>query len=98
MAYVYTGEKGKPLKDIIFSLGNRNYDYIECRCKWVDKDGKENDDLFGECSYKDGILNPLDGDTYSLDDLYIEYKERFENNKWYLAVWEAGYLSNERKC
>lgn len=34
MNYLHTGDKGVPLRDIIKHLGNKNYDFIECRCKW----------------------------------------------------------------
>lgn len=103
MGYLYTGKKGIPLKEIIEKLGNKNYDLIECRCKWTD-DEQEHDDLFGYCSYRNGNLVPLDGDFYSLDDLYIEWEEFIDINKKYtddgglvLTVWEHGELSNEWK-
>ena len=95
MSYLYTGEKGVPLKDIIKSLGNKNYEYIECRCKWTNDNGQEQDDLFGACSYRDGILIPLDEDSYSLDDLYVEWEENIEDKELILTVWEWGELSNE---
>ena len=57
MSYLYTGEKGIPLKDIIKSLGNKNYKYIECRCKYISENGQEQDDLFGACSYINGELS-----------------------------------------
>lgn len=102
MGYLYTGEKGIPLKEIIEKLGNKNYDFIECRCKWKDENGKEIDDFFGVCSYKDGILTPLDGDSYSLDDLYIEWEEVVDTDEKYtdngglmLTVWEYGEWSEE---
>lgn len=95
MGYLYTGEKGIPLKEIIEKLGNKNYEFIECRCKWKDENGQDQDDFFGACSYKDGVLTPLDGDLYSLDDLYIEWEEFMTNGKIALTVWEYGELSNE---
>lgn len=97
MGYLYTGEKGTPLKEIIEKLGNKNYDFIECRCKWVNEYGEKQDELFGACSYKDGILTPLDGDSYSLDDLYIEWEEHTQDECVCLTVWEYGYLSDEWK-
>lgn len=97
MSYLCTGGKGIPLRDIIKKFGNKNYDFIECRCKWTDGNGQEQDDLFGACSYKDGVLTPLDGDSYSLDDLYIEWEESVENGKLILTVWEHGELSEEWK-
>lgn len=104
MGYLYTGEKGISLKEIIEKFGNKNYDFIECRCKWIDVNGQEQDEFFGACSYKDGILTPLDGDSYSLDDLYIEWEEFVDIEEKYtdngglvLTVWEYGELSNEWK-
>lgn len=101
MSYLNTGEKGIPLGEIIEKLGNKNYNLIICRCKWTDNKGQEQDDFFGTCYYKDGMLIPLDGDTYSLDDLYIEWEEFFDEKKEYtnkkgyvLTVWEYGELSN----
>ena len=38
---------------------------------------------------------PLDGDSYSLDDLYIEWEETVEDGKLILIVWEWGELSTE---
>lgn len=92
---IETGNKGIPLKEIIEKLGNKSYSYIECRCKWV-QDGEEFDEFFGACSYdnRTGILNPLDGDSYSLNDLYVEWEEELtKNGKLYLTVWEEGELS-----
>ena len=101
MAYLNTGYKGIALKDIIKNLGNKNYEFIECRCKWIDNNGQEQDDLFGACSYVDGILTSLDGDSYSLDDLYIEWEEFMDDKGIYtdnsglvLTVWEYGELSD----
>ena len=102
MSYLYTGEKGIPLKDIIKSLGNKNYRYIECRCKYISENGQKQDDLFGACSYINGELKALDGDSYSLDDLYIEWEEfvdieeeHTDNGSLILTVWEYGELSDE---
>lgn len=97
MSYLYTGEKGIPLKEIIKSFGNKNYKYIECRCKYIAENGHEQDDLFGACSYIDGELKALDGDSYSLDDLYIEWEEYTQDEDICLTVWEYGYLSDEWK-
>lgn len=88
MSIINTGEKGIPLKEIIERLGNKNYDLIKCRCKWKDDDGKEQDILFGVCSYANGVLTSLDGDSYSLEDLYIEWKEC----DTFLEVWEQGEI------
>lgn len=95
MSYLNTGEKGISLKKIIEKLGNKNYDYIECRCKWTDNNGHKQDDFFGACSYKDGVLTSLDGDSYSLEDLYVEWKESLDNDKLILTVWEHGELSDK---
>lgn len=90
------GYKGVSLKEIIKNLGNKNYSFIECRCKWIDEKGQEQDDFFGACSYNNGVLTPLDGDSYSLDDLYVEWKEFLDKEEKYcLTVWEYGELSNE---
>lgn len=95
MSYLYTGEKGVPHKKIIEKIGNKNYDLIECRCKWLDKNGQEQGDFFGACSYVNGVLTPLDGDSYSLDDLYIEWEEFVNNEKITLTIWKYGYLSDK---
>ena len=102
MNYLHTGNKGVPLRDIIKHLGNKNYDFIECRCKWINDNGQEQDDFFGACSYRNGILTPLDGDSYSLEDLYIEWEEFVDIEEEYtddgsliLTVWEYGELSDE---
>ena len=97
MGILYTGEKGIPLKDIIKSLGNKNNKYIECRCKYISENGQGQDYLFGACSYINGELKALDGDSYSLDDLYIEWEESTQDANTYLTVWEDGYLSDEWK-
>lgn len=90
MSYLYTGERGIPLKEIINHLGNKNYYYIECRCKWIDRNNQEQDDFFGACTYIDGILAPLDGDSYSLDDLYVEWEESSDDGRMILTVWKYG--------
>ena len=95
MSYLNTGEKGISLKKIIEKLGNKNYDYIKCRCKWTDNNGQEQDDFFGACSYKNGVLTSLDGDSYSLDDLYVEWKEYTQDECVCLTVWEYGELSDK---
>ncbi len=92
MPILETGTKGKKLRDIIAELGNKSYPFIECRCKWADENG-DNDEFYGGCAYdaKTGELKHFDGDTYSLDDLYEEYEERyFENGTICLTVWEYG--------
>jgi len=89
MGYIYTGEKGIPLREIIEKLGNKNYTQIICRCKYEDYYGEMHDEFFGGCRYENGELIPLDGDSYSLDDLYEEWEEDGE----YLTVWESGRYS-----
>ncbi len=93
MSFLYTGETGTPLRDIIQSLGNKSYACIYERCKWIDRYGIEQDDFFGACSYDavDKKLSPLDGDTYSLNDLFEEWEETEEGN---LVVWERGVLKD----
>ena len=95
MAVLFKGETGKPLKEIIKDLGNKSYPYISCRCKWTDKDGKH-DEYWGACSYNNEtkMLSSLDGDSYSLDDLYNEWEEwadeEIYNGEICLTVWEYG--------
>lgn len=93
-----TGTKGISLREIIAKLGNKTYSYIECRCKWSEEE-EQIDMFFGCCSYdnKTNILTPLDGDSYSLDDLYIEWEEFDDDNgQICLIVWKNGELkSNE---
>lgn len=94
MSIIITDEIGMPLKDIIAKLGNKSYTYIEYRCKWT-KNNKEYDEFFGGCSYdnKTQILTPLDGDSYSLNDLYEEYEEFYDTNgNNCLTVWEYGRI------
>lgn len=81
------------LKEIIEKLGNKNYKYIECRCKWIDLNECKHDDFIGSCSYSNGILKALDGDSYALDDLYVEYEEnKKKNGEYQLTVWEQGEI------
>lgn len=89
--YLYTGENGITLKSILDYYNNVDFDEIEVRCKWKDFDGIDNDELIGFCQYKNNELIPLDGDCYSLDDLYVKWHKE-DNN---LIVWEEGYLSEE---
>ena len=100
MAIIETGNTGKSLKDIIAEFGNKSYPFIECRCKWTDENG-DNDEFFGECAYnaETGELTSLDGDTYSLDDLYDEYEEWVDEDEEFsdngamcLTVWEHGEI------
>lgn len=94
---IYSGKNYITLKDIIEKLGNKNYDFIEVRCRWTDKNGQMQDIFFGGCSYKDGVLISLDGDTYSLNDLYDDYKEFTNDGKTCLTVWENCYMDEGRK-
>ena len=97
MAIIDCGGVGTSLKKIIEELGNKNYKYICCRVKWTEKDVKY-DEFFGACSYIDGKLIPLDGDTYSLEDLYVEWEEdKDEDDNIYLTVWEQGYVTEDWK-
>lgn len=95
--YLYTGGKGKSLREIIEELGNKSYNTIECRCLYS-FNGQEQDEFFGACSYNNETktLKALDGDTYSLDDLYIKWEESLDcENNIRLTVWEYGEYSNE---
>lgn len=88
------GETGTPLREIISSLGNKNYSFIRCRCKYKNTIGIMCDEFVGICSYDNGVLTPLDGDTYSLDDLYEEWEESrtYDGTSLILTVWEYGHL------
>lgn len=88
MGILWTGGVGRTLKDILDELENRDFENIMVRCLWKYSDGEENDDLIGYCSYINGRLIPQDGDSYSLDDLYVKY----EINNDMLIVWEFGEL------
>lgn len=85
MAIIHTGFKGTSLSEIITMLGNKSYDYIEVRLLWKDTNGTEYDEFIGACSYNNTIedsenrLQSLDGGNYSLNDLYIKWKEFGEN-------------------
>lgn len=95
---LYTGVTGIKLKNILDYYNNVNFDEIQVRCKWKDIDGTDNDDLIGFCQYQNGELIPLDGDNYSLDDLYVEWRILTfgkKNSKVGLIVWEDGYLPDE---
>jgi hypothetical protein len=89
---IETGTTGIPLREIIKQLGNKSYSYIVFRCKWTDKDGKIYDEFWGSCSYnsKTKELTSFDGDSYSLDDLYDEWKEYALKDV--LVVWEHGIV------
>ena len=94
---IETGTKGIPLREIIAKLGNKTYSYIECRCKW--SEGEDQFDTFiGSCSYdnKTNILIPLDGDSYSLNDLYVEWKEFVDDEQICLTVWENGEIESNK--
>lgn len=96
-----TGNKGISLREIIEQYGNPKIQTIECRCLYKDLDGNQRDDLFGFCEYEKGKLSSLDGDTYSLDDLYIAWEIDEEKCnpltliKRHLTVWEYGELSED---
>lgn len=89
MSIINTGYIGIPLREIITRLGNKSYIQIIFRCRWTDN-GEVFDELFGACSYdaETKTLTSLDGDSYSLDDLYVEWKETNHGN--ILTVWEQG--------
>lgn len=107
MAYIYMNETGIPLKDIIDKLGNKSYDYINCRCKYTERDGTIEDMFTGCCSYdsETKTLSSLDGDIYSLDDLYDEWEEwvaskneHFDGGEQCLTLWTLGVLSDKQKA
>ena len=82
----------KTLMEIIGSLGNKDYDVVEFRCKWVNDSGECCDTWYGSCSYKNGVLLPFDGDSYSLDDVYAEWEEQDKEKLRFLVVWEYGII------
>lgn len=93
MGILYVGESGTPLKEIIKSLGNKSYPYIYERCKWIDETGEEQDEYFGVCAYNAETeeLIPLDGDSYSLNDLFESWEEDVDiDGDLRLTVWEKG--------
>ena len=92
------GETGTPLRDIISSLGNKNYSFIRRRCKYKNTIGIICDEFLGICSYENGVLTSLDGDTYSLDDLYEEWEESntYDGTSFSLTVWEYGHLEENQ--
>ena len=94
-----TGEIGTPLREIISSLGNKNYPFIRRRCKYKNTIGIIYDEFLGICSYDNGVLTSLDGDTYSLDDLYEEWMESntYDGTSLILTVWEYGHLEETSK-
>lgn len=96
---IETKETGMLLSEIIEKLGNKSYPYIEFRCKWTFKDGTKSDMFFGSCSYdnKTKKLTSLDGDSYSLNNIYYEWEEwqdleekYFDNGQICLTVWGYG--------
>lgn len=98
---IETGNIGISLREIIAQLGNKSYPYIECRCKWTERDGTQYDEFWGSCAYDNGTkkLTPLDNDSYSLDDLYNEWEEWQDLEEKYgqicLTVWEYGEITDE---
>lgn len=89
MGILCTGDKGISLREILKNKYNdRDFETIMCRCLW-ELDDEERDDLIGYCSYIDGELIPLDGDSYSLEDLYI--KDEYDEEDNMLIIWENGY-------
>jgi len=84
MGYIYTGENGITLREILKYYNNQDFELIECRCKWED-----NDELFGFCQYINGELKPLDYGIYSLDYKYIEWKKEDDR----LVIWDSGRYS-----
>lgn len=91
MAILELDKEGIPLRDIISQYGNHNYDRIDFRIKYYDKDNYLEDIWWGAAQYQGGNLIPLDGDNYSLDYTYQEHEEWISADaKWHLTVWEYG--------
>jgi hypothetical protein len=59
-----------------------DYDGIEWRVT-SPEDWDEPDMLFGACKFINGELIPLDGDTYSLDEIVVRYQK-----------WSGGDIQN----
>lgn len=70
------------LKDIV---AGKEYPYIECRAVFT-HNNEEFDEFFGACSYMNGELKPLDGDTYSLEDEYFKHEEWVSDKDCYDEV------------
>ena len=77
--------KEKSLAEIAKS---KNYPFIEIRYRYQLEDGTKDDIFAGCCSYVDGNLKSLDGDTYSLNTVYVDW-EKWENDdgETCLTVW-----------
>ena len=69
----------------ILSWYNRDFEIIQVRCMF-EKDQVSYDELIGYCSYINGVLFPLDGDSYSLEEICIAQEYDSENDM--LIVWE----------
>lgn len=93
------------LKDIVTG---KQYPYIECRCIY-EENNETKDESFGACAYMDGKLVSLDGDFYSLEDIYEKWNEFtmdtsltaggvvYPAGTLFLAVWmEFEVLDNEK--
>ena len=65
----------KKLIDIIRELGNKDYPYIEFRELAENYEGEVVDSFKGSASCKDGILETMDIEDYSLDDEFDRYEE-----------------------
>ena len=85
----------KSLRDIINELGDHDYSEIIVRCAWAVATGEIYDTLSGFCSYINGELKPLDGDAYSLDDMYERWEETIDNTQRILTVWCRGVSYEE---
>lgn len=60
------------VKDLI---KDKDYDYISWRVTAPEDWRDEPDMFFGACKSKNGELIPLDGDSYSEDEIVVRYEE-----------------------
>lgn len=80
----------RTLESIIIEVLPDSFDIIEERMFWEDEDGTKHDVLSGFCKYKDGELISIDGDSYSLQDLY---EDEYRLNNWGDDIHLTVYLA-----
>ena len=92
MGFLLTGKEGTPVKDIIAMLGNKDYEIIDFRCQYKDRENQMQDLYYGSASYtgRHKKLKSIDGDIHKLSDKFVRWSETSSNEKNFLTVWEAG--------
>lgn len=92
MHYLEKRVGGTPLISIIEQLGNKAYEKIICRCKYIDSRGDLNDDITSSCTYdaKTGLKSTINKVT--LEDTFNDWKESEINGAPVLTVWYNGML------